>query len=88
MNLESRRARRAVAAFGIAWNGAILLLLLFSSAPLLAKAWYLLVGAWAGVNMTALWSGKADLSGIRAWHIVAFLIALGLIVLGVLVYRS
>ena len=49
---------------------------------------YLLVGAWAGVNMTALWSGKTDLSGLRAWQIVAFLIALGLIVLGVLVYRS
>jgi hypothetical protein len=38
--------------------------------------------------MTALWSGKADLSGLRAWQIVAFLIALGLIVLGVLVCRS
>jgi hypothetical protein len=92
MNLESRRARRALAAFGIAWNVAILLLLLFSSAPFLAKTWYLLVGAWAGVNMTALWSGKADLSGLRAWQIVAFLaaffVATGLIVLGVSVLRS
>ena len=77
-----------LAAFRIAWNGAIFLLLALSSGPFLVKAWYLLVGAWAGVSMTALWSGKADLSGLRAWQIVAFLIAFGLIVLGVLVYRS
>lgn len=77
-----------LAAFGIAWNGAIFLLLALSSGPFLVKAWYLLVGAWAGVSMTALWSGKADRSGLQACQIVAFFVATGLIVLGVFVFRS
>jgi hypothetical protein len=66
MNLESRRPRRAYAAFGIAWNVTLPLLLLLSSAPFLVKAGYLLYGAWAVVNMAALWSGKADPPGLRA----------------------
>lgn len=59
MNLESRSARRAVAAFGIAWNGAIFLLLALSSGPFLVKAGYLLYGGWALVNMAALWGWEA-----------------------------
>ncbi len=87
MNLESRRARRAVAAFGIAWTVALPLLLLLSSAPFLVKAGYLLYGAWAVVNMTALWSGKPDPPGLGAWQNVAFVVFTGLTVLGVFVYR-
>ena len=88
MNLESRRVRRAFAAFGIAWNVTLPLLLIFSSGPFLVKAGYLLYGAWAVVNMTALWSGKADPPGLRAWQYVAFVVATGLIFLGVFVFRS
>jgi hypothetical protein len=88
MNLESRRARRAFTAFGIAWNVALPLLVLFSSWPFLAKAGYLLYGAWGVVNLTALWSGKADPPGLRAWQYVAFFVASGLMFLGVFVFRS
>jgi hypothetical protein len=88
MNLESRRARRAYAAFGIAWNVALPLLVLLSSAPFLVKAGYLLYGGWAVVNMTALWRGKADPPGFQAWQYIAFFVASGLIFLGMFVFRS
>jgi hypothetical protein len=88
MNLESRRARRAIAAFGIARNGAIFLLLALSSGPFLVKAGYLLYGGWALVNMAALWAGKPDPPGFRAWQYVAFFVFTALTALGVFVLRS
>jgi hypothetical protein len=70
MNLESRRARRAVAAFGIAWNGAILPVVCSSQAhPSWRRPGYLLVGCvgrrqhdrsveWEGRSLRP--SGMAD----------------------------
>ena len=66
---------------------ALPLLVLFSSAPSLVKTGFLLYGAWAVVNMTALWSGKPDPPGLRAWQNIAFFVATGLIILGVFVFR-
>lgn len=64
------------------------MLLIFSGAPFLVKAGYLLYGAWGVVNLTALWSGKADPPGLSAWQYVAFFVATGLMFLGVFVFRS
>jgi hypothetical protein len=87
MNLESRPIRRAVATFGIAWNVALPLLVLFQAGPFWRRP-DTCYGAWGVVNLAALWSGKADPPGLRAWQNVAFLVATGLLILGVFVFRS
>jgi hypothetical protein len=87
MNLESRRVRRAFAAFGIAWNVTLPLLLIFSSGPLPGEGRIPPVRGVGRRQHDRLWSGKADPPGLRAWEYAAFFVASGLIFLGIFVFR-
>lgn len=88
MNLESRRARRAFSAFGIAWNVALPLLVLFSSWPFRAKAGYLLYGALGRrqLDRPVEWEGRSSRPSRMA--VRRLLVASGLMFLGVFVFRT
>jgi hypothetical protein len=88
MNLESTRARRTLAVFGILWNATIVVVVLISAAPVLWKAAAVVYGAFAVVVMGLAWSGRDDIPRLRLWQNIAFLVAAALIALGAFVFRS
>src|SRR6266508_3886633 len=54
MNLESTRARRTLAVFGILWNATIVLVVLISAAPVLWKAAAVVYGLRRGAHGSRL----------------------------------
>ena len=88
MNLESTRARRMLAVFGILWNATIVVVVLISAAPVLWKAAAVVYGGFAVVLMGLAWSGRDDIPRLRLWQNIAFLVAAALVALGAFVFRS
>jgi len=88
MNLESTRARRTLAVFGILWNATIVVVVLISAAPVLWKAATVVYGGFAVVVMGLAWSGRDDIPRLRLWQNIAFFVAAALIALGAFVFRS
>jgi hypothetical protein len=86
MNLESTRARRTLAVFGILWNATIVVVVLISEAPVLWKAAAVVYGGFA-VVMGLAWSGRDDIPRLRLWQNIAFLVAAALVALGAFVFR-
>jgi hypothetical protein len=86
MNLESTRARRTLAVFGIPWNATIVVVVLISEAPVLWKAAAVVYGGFA-VVMGLAWSGRDDIPRLRLWQNIAFLVAAALVALGAFVFR-
>jgi hypothetical protein len=58
MNLESTRARRTLAVFGILWNATIVVVVLISAAPVLWKAAAVVYGGFAVVLWVSLGLGE------------------------------
>jgi hypothetical protein len=88
MNLDSTRARRTLAVFGILWNATIVVVVVISGAPVLWKAAAVVYGGFAVVLMGLAWSGRDDIPRLRLWQNIAFLVAAALVALGAFVFRS
>jgi hypothetical protein len=88
MNLDSTRARRTLAVFGILWNATIVVVVVISGAPVLWKAAAVVYGGFAVVLMGLAWSGRDDIPRLRFWQNIAFLVAAALVALGAFVFRS
>ncbi len=88
MDLDSPRARRVIAVFGFAWNATIIVVVLFSMAPILWKAAVVVYGGFALIVFGRTWTGKDDVPSMRRWQLASFFIAATLLALGAFVYRS
>jgi hypothetical protein len=88
MDLDSPRARRVIGLFGFIWNAAILVVVMFSEAPILWKAAVVVYGGFALIVFGRAATRKDDPPSFRSWQLGTFIVAAALVVLGAFVYRS
>jgi hypothetical protein len=88
MDLDSPRARRVIGVFGFVWNAAILVVVLFSEAPILWKVAFVVYGGFGLIVCGRAVAGKDDPPSFRSLQLGTFIFAAALVVLGVFVYRS